>query len=497
MTDLFLTIVNMSISASWLVLAVLLLRLALEKAPKWVNVLLWGIVAVRLVCPFPMESPVSLIPDSIGSGEWISRWMDDYIGDIDIYHPNSVYYDAAIDAGREPISDGEGGYYVVTKHDQLGEPATIENTVMPVLAGIWAMGMTLLALHTAVSYWRLRRRVDTAVRYRDNIFQSEHVPSPFVLGIFRPRIYLPFQLNRQNLEYVVAHEQAHIRRKDHWWKLLGFLLLTVHWFNPLMWAAYILLCRDIEMACDEKVIKDLGSEQRADYTQALVSCSVSSRRIAACPLAFGETGVKARVKSVMNYKKPAFWVIAASVILCVVVAVCFLTDPISGIRNPWVQEYTPGAEGILGNVDKEKYESIHPDFAIGADRYGRAVFKDPYQAFDTMVELYAQGLALIQEENDLPPISRDNYAAYQAYGWQMTSGSEEAQDQAAFITKFLDIYENSFEKQTPEANTEIPTTESAQAEMWFDDYHSDSFNWSGLREIDLDPFPGVTFRWYP
>ena len=327
MNELFLKIINMSISASWLVLAVLILRFVLKKAPKWVNVLLWGIVAVRLICPFTIESSVSLIPDSVGSGELVSEWMDDYIDDIDIHHPDSVYYDAAIGAGREPISDGEGGYYVVTKHDQLGEPATIENTVIPVLSIVWVTGMAILALYTVISYLRLRRKVDTAVRYKDNIFQSENVNSPFVLGIIKPRIYLPFNMNGQNLEHVVAHEQAHIRRKDHWWKPLGFLLLTIHWFNPLMWLAYVLLCRDIELACDEKVIKELGNEQRADYTQALVACSVNRRMIAACPLAFGEVGVKERVKSVMNYKKPAFWIVVLAVAICIIVAICFLTNP--------------------------------------------------------------------------------------------------------------------------------------------------------------------------
>lgn len=171
---------------------------------------------------------------------------------------------------------------------------------------LWLTGVGILLLYTAISYWRLRRKVNTAVRYKDNIFQSEHVSSPFVLGIVKPRIYLPFNMDGQALEHVIAHEQAHIHRKDHWWKPLGFLLLTIHWFNPLVWLAYVLLCRDIELACDERVIRELGNEQRADYTQALVACSVDRRMVAACPLAFGEVGVKERVKSVMNYRKPAF-----------------------------------------------------------------------------------------------------------------------------------------------------------------------------------------------
>ncbi len=327
MSGLFLKIVVMSISASWLVLAVLILRLVLKKTPKWMNVLLWGIVAIRLICPFTIESPVSMIPDSVGSGKFVSEWMDDYVGNVDIHHSDSVYYDAAIGAGREPIYDGEGGYYVVTKHDQLGEPATIKNTVVPVLSVMWVTGITVLVLYTVISFWRLRRKVSEAVIFRENIYLSENVCSPFVLGILKPKIYLPFKMDDQNLEHIIAHEKAHIRRKDHWWKPFGFLLLTLHWFNPLMWIAYVLLCRDIELACDEKVIKELGSEQRADYTQALLACSVNRRMIAACPLAFGEIGVKERVKNVLNYKKPAFWIIVVAVAACAVVTVCFATNP--------------------------------------------------------------------------------------------------------------------------------------------------------------------------
>ena len=194
-------------------------------------------------------------------------------------------------------------------------------------ANLWLLGVLILLAYTAISYLTLRHKLRTAVILRDNIFQCETVSSPFVLGILKPKIYLPYSMDGNNLDHVVAHEKAHIKRKDHWWKPLGFLLLTVYWFNPLMWVAYILLCRDIELACDEKVIAELGNEQRADYTQALVACAVNRRMIAACPLAFGEVGVKDRVKSIMNYRKPTFWIIGVSVLVCVVVAVCFLTNP--------------------------------------------------------------------------------------------------------------------------------------------------------------------------
>lgn len=310
MTELFLRIVNMSISASWLVLAILIARLLLQKAPKWVNVLLWGIVAVRLVCPFALESVLSLIP----SAETI---------------PPTIMTDKTpqIHSGISMLNSAVNPVIGTAFSPAPGDSANPLQIWLPVLCGIWLLGIAAMAIYSAVSYLQLRRRVATAVRLKDNIFQSENVPSPFVLGILRPGIYLPFSLEDSDLRHVIAHEKAHVRRRDHWWKPLGFALLTLHWFNPLMWLGYILLCRDIELACDEKVIKELGANQRADYSQALLSCGISRRSIAACPLAFGEVGVKKRVTSVLHYKKPAFWIIVMAVVLCIIVAVCFLTDP--------------------------------------------------------------------------------------------------------------------------------------------------------------------------
>mgnify|MGYP001510094537 CR=1 FL=1 len=310
MSELFLEIVNRSIAASWIVIAVLILRFCLKKAPKWVNVLLWGIVAVRLIFPFSIESALSLIP----SAETVSpSIMMETAPSVQTGVP-------ALDQVINPVID----------HSLSPAPGASANPLqiwISVLTVIWLLGVAALFLYSAVSYRRLRRRVCEAVILRDNIYQSENVCSPFVLGIIRPKIYLPYHMDKREMDHVIAHEQTHIRRGDHWWKPLGFLLLTVHWFNPLLWLGYILLCRDIELACDEKVIREMGNEQRADYTQALVSCSVSRRSIAACPLAFGEVGIKERVKSVMNYKKPAFWIILASALICAAAAVCFLTNP--------------------------------------------------------------------------------------------------------------------------------------------------------------------------
>ena len=339
MNELFLKIINMSISASWLVMAVLILRLVLKKAPKWVNVLLWGIVAVRLICPFSFESALSLIPSA------------ETFPEKAISGPS---FD--VQTGITPVDNRINDYLGDRYFEGVTVPANNGNHMMNILSMVWMIGILLLIAYTVISYWRLHREIDTAVRYKDNLFQSENVSSPFVLGLIKPRIYLPFNMNGQDLEHVVAHEQAHIRRKDHWWKPLGFLLLTIHWFNPFMWLSYVLLCRDIELACDEKVIRELGNEQRADYTQALVACSINRRTIAACPLAFGEVGVKERVKSVMNYKKPAFWIVILAVIACVGVAVCFLTNPITADDHFGAEIYEPTPiEQIDEKYDNEEF----------------------------------------------------------------------------------------------------------------------------------------------
>lgn len=325
MADIFLKIVNMSISASWIVLAVLLLRLLLKKAPKWTAVLLWGIVALRLICPFSIESVLSLIPSS----ETISPGiMMDKTPSINTGFP-------AVNNIINPVIS-----------DSLSpEPAASANPLqiwISVLSIIWVAGLVLLLAYTAISYMRVKRKIGTAVLLRDNVFQSESVVSPFVLGIIKPKIYLPFHISEQDMEHVIAHEQAHIRRKDHWWKPFGFLLLTLHWFNPLVWLGYILLCRDIELACDEKVVKEMNTEQRADYSQALLTCSVNRRMIAACPLAFGEVGVKGRVRSVLNYKKPALWIIIVAIIASITASVCFLTNP----KTP-EYELMPESENVI------------------------------------------------------------------------------------------------------------------------------------------------------
>lgn len=333
----------MSISASWIVLAVLLLRLLLKKAPKWINGILWGIVGLRLIMPFSFESIFSLIPSS----ETISKAPDS----------PRPHFESGVTIIDNQVNDylGEHYYEVVTKY--TGHFADITT----ILTIVWIVGIVLLLAYTIISYSRVKNKIGTAVLLRDNIYQSENVISPFVLGIIKPKIYLPFNMNEQDMEHVIAHEQAHINRKDHWWKPLGFLILTLHWFNPLMWLGYVLLCRDIELACDEKVIKELNTEQKADYSQALLNCSVNCRMIAACPLAFGEVGVKDRVKSILNYKKPAFGIIVVAIIASIAVAVCFLTNPTSNklkdIENRTLNSITEETVAVWVS-DGENYHSI-------------------------------------------------------------------------------------------------------------------------------------------
>ena len=309
MAGIFLKIVNMSISACWIVLAIILLRIVLKKAPKWINCVLWGIAGLRLVMPFSFESIFSLIP----SAETITKVPDSP-------RPH-------VDFGVSVIDNQVNDYLQGNYFEGVSRPMGNFVDITTILAIVWVVGIVVLLIYTLVSFLRLKSKIGTAILLRDNIYQSESVVSPFVLGIIKPKIYLPFNMNEQDMEHVIAHEQAHIRRKDHLWKPLGFLILTLHWFNPMVWLGYILLCRDIELACDEKVVKELNNEQRADYSQALLTCSVNRRMIAACPIAFGEVGVKDRVKSVLNYKKPAFWIIVVAIITSIAVAVCFLTNP--------------------------------------------------------------------------------------------------------------------------------------------------------------------------
>lgn len=335
MEAVFLKLVNQSIAAGWLVLAVVVLRLVLRRAPRWSFCLLWGLVALRLLWPFSVESALSLVPSA--------RTL-----------PPEILYTAEpqISSGIPALNSAVNPALAASMAPAPGASANPTQVWSFVLARLWLAGLVVLLLYALVSYLRLRRRVSTATLLRENIRQSEWVDTPFVLGLLRPVIYLPYRLEDRDLAYVIAHERAHIRRGDHWWKVLGFVLLAVYWFHPLLWVAYVLLCRDIEGACDEKVVRELSQEDRRGYASALFRCGVRRRTVAACPLAFGEVGVKARVKAVMGYRRPGRWLVAAALLVCAVAAVCFLTDP------PASRSFPMGGNGVSDLEPQQIVEQI-------------------------------------------------------------------------------------------------------------------------------------------
>ena len=300
MTTAFRTILNMSFSASWLILVLIAMRPLLRKLPKSGMVLLWGLVALRLLMPFSVTSRLSLIPDVM------------QIIDVQV---------------TETIEPGITNPPISVNAD-INTTVAADIDLMAVLSVIWAVGVLVFAISFLVRYWRLLRRVDTAVLIRENIYQSEMTHASVVVGIINPKICIPFTVDVTNLSHIIAHEKTHIRRGDHWWKLVGYFALMLHWFNPLVWIAYILLGRDIELACDEAVIRNLSKEGRADYAQTLVTYSTRTRISNVYPLCFGEVGVKARIKSVMRYKRPALWHHVLLVAFFILLGCCFLTNPV-------------------------------------------------------------------------------------------------------------------------------------------------------------------------
>ena len=333
MDKIFLQLLNMSAAAGWLVLAVMVLRLFMKKAPRWLTCVLWGMVAVRLLCPFFLESPLSLIPSP--------RLLDPYevrYGD----HPAVTTGIPAVNGMVNPVLSE-----TLSPAAKAGaNPLHVWITFAGVL---WFLGFTALLLHSLISFLRIRKTVEESIPLQDNVRLCDRVGSPFILGIFQPEIYLPSDIREQELPYVLAHEKAHLKRRDHWWKPLGYLLLSLYWFHPLMWAAYVLFCLDIELACDESVIRDMSLEGKKAYSHALVSLSLHRRLVSACPLAFGESNIKERVHKVLHYKKPAFWMIIAAVAACVAAAVCFLTNPSekSGTDETLPASEIPGDDGTM------------------------------------------------------------------------------------------------------------------------------------------------------
>lgn len=473
MTGIFLKILNMSVAASWLIPAVVVLRLLLKKAPKWTRVLLWGIVAVRLVCPFSIESALSLIPSAETFPEKILSGP-------------SFEVQTGLPAVDRSVNEYLGARYFegVTVSANRGE------RVMTVLALLWILGVLALVVYAGIRYGRLRRQVATAVRLRDNLFQSEQALSPFILGVIRPRVYLPFHINEPELQYVLAHEQAHIRRKDHWWKPLGFLILAVHWLNPMVWLAYVLFCRDIELACDERVIQTLDSDQRADYAQTLVSYSANRRPVSACPLAFGEVSVKERVKSVLHYRKPAFWLVLSAILVCLTAAFCFLTNPVSDRASlEWVRtlsaEDVATAELVVFPQEESKQFKRLSDAEIARMIELLSRSDGKYQANPETLDGCSIFFYIQTADGKLHSVGNMGNVylivdgdAYEAdYGW-------------------LSAWDDDFGA----GDSPLPDGYFAQTRVaeWFDFLDNpDDMQRDGQMEVSVPEFPDATFRWRP
>ena len=438
MENLFLKLLNMSLSASWLVLAVLMLRLLLKKAPKWVRGVLWALVALRLVCPFSIESTLSLIP----SAEPVPQEI------VYAAHPRLNTGIPALNAATAPVMESA----FAPTPEESANPLQIWTFIG---ARLWLAGVSTMLLYALVSYLRLRRRVDVSIPLQNDIWLCDGIDAPFILGVFRPRVYMPSSLAEPQLSHVLAHERAHLARHDHWWKPLGFALLAVYWFNPALWLAYILLCKDIELACDERVYRDMAIAERADYSQTLLDQSRPGSGVAACPLAFGEVGVKERVKAALNYKKPAFWVLAVSAAACVVVAVCFLTNPAKlaldfsrdeineaetyhittvedlGLRQLSGEELDilyERLQGIPNAARKGDYAGLTPMYTLTFNVPYKGSFQlRGYNDEGTMTELYHEDWA--RHKGETWVIKDDDFGRYVMelckYGGGQTSRSEE------------------------------------------------------------------------
>ena len=351
MNALLIKLLNMSAAGSVLILAVVVLRALLKKAPRWIICLMWALVAIRLICPISISSPVSAFrttPSIVSESGEVEVFRTAGGSEKPLLAVDTVQIERPR-ASSETIREISGTSYAVTQRSR--------DAYLPPLVQAYLLGLTAMLLYAVISTLLLRKKVSVSLRQRGNVRICDEVASPFILGIARPVIYLPSSLSEEEKRFVLAHERAHLRRLDHIWKPLGFLILSVHWFNPFCWLAYVLLCRDIELACDEKVIRELGHTERAAYSQTLLNCS-AHRILAACPVAFGETDVKTRVKAVLNYKKPAFWIILAAVLGCLVLILCFAADPFQEQDLSFLNY--KNAISLIGQNDTAPYANLHP-----------------------------------------------------------------------------------------------------------------------------------------
>lgn len=313
MTELFIRLLNMSLTAVYLILAILLVRAVAGKIPRKYICLLWALAGIRLTIPFEFESLTSLIP----SGRIVtSSIMTDQTPEI---NSGITVVDKAVNTA------------LTGSAPDMAMSANPMQIYMGILALLWIVGVAFMALLCFISYERLNYKLINAKRLQGRIYQSGEIDTPFVLGFFRPKIYVPASMGESD-KFVIAHEEAHIKRLDNLTKPLAYFILMLHWFNPLVWAAFILYCRDVELACDENVVKNMTVDERKEYSNALLNCSVKQSAFSICPLAFGEIGVKDRIYNVLHFSRPTKKILAITMVIVFFVVICLMSSPVSYAR---------------------------------------------------------------------------------------------------------------------------------------------------------------------
>lgn len=435
MSQLFTRILEMSISGGILLLILMMLRPLIKKAPAWVFPLIWEIAALKLLIPFSFN----VNPGFFKSQEIIrTKVMYYYVPDI-----SKILSQTAADTA-DKISENIGA---------VPQNAVTAGTGRWILiaAVIWTAGVILMLTYMIVSYLMLRKRLKGARLLKENIYTDKTVTSPFVFGLLKPSIYVP-EHEMAGLEAIIRHEKAHIERRDNIVKMLGFAVLSVHWFNPSVWAAFHLLSEDMELACDERALRNMSDTEKADYSEILLNQVRKNSVSSLSPVAFSETGLKPRIRRILTVKKTVRALGISAIACTLALTSCFFakenisqSETSAKYRYTWVKEYVPGQEGIIGNTDAEKLRKISMDFDIGATEEGVPVFKDPAKAFNTIKRLYKDEIEKTKEVYNLPRFGESTMLTYKALAWQTVPAEDANYSRFVDLLSLLDIYENSFD----------------------------------------------------
>ena len=461
MSKLFLQILNMSLTASYVILFVLLARLALKKAPKVFSYALWSVVLFRLLCPFSFESILSLIPCSVP----------------EITGPPRMFSVAFPPVGTPEWSAA------ITAADHSAYVTKPVWTVHDLLAIVWLAGIAVLLVYSVVSLLRLRSKLVGSVKWQGNIRLADRIPSPFVMGIIRPKIYLPSTLAQEEQAYVVLHEQTHIRRLDYIFKLIAFFALVVHWFNPLVWFAYVLFIKDMEMSCDESVMKSMNTDIRQKYSASLLSFATGKRIMTGTPLAFGESDTKSRIKNVMHYKKPTLWVAVAAAVLVGVVGIGFAMNRVTAVN-------LPNAEAIV---------SVSMDRYTGHASAGEIVVTGKDEIQNVLGALSGATKTMRRSTNDYPTENEYLVVRLRLENETRTlclyaDGANYIEEPYVAIYRAKKNFDGLYSMYAAYSQGENAPASGYEAHVWVDGDEGDIFALEDAT-TELAEYPGVTFRW--